>query len=210
MESPGSSARVIQETPNSQTPDSHSDQSSVSYKDWKQSSPQTAHSPLPRGNYRCRRGALFSRCCDPTTNVGSLPCLAGAIDFSTPAQSLSAWPSASALQTPPMPSAECFNETPPQSVMPPNWQAAHEDIGSFTPTGHGAHPHQALFTDRPPVSHQLYRNLSALKHLPSLSSNLSAPCLTAIPAAPTGVQSASASVGGCNLCKCICRTRRHT
>ncbi|CAL5226155.1 g8978 [Coccomyxa viridis] len=102
MDSPGSSARVIQETPNS-----HSDQSSVSYKDWKQASPQRAHSPLPRG----------------------------AIDFSTPAQSLSAWPATGALLTPPMPLAECFDETPPQPDMPPNWQAAHAEIGSFAPLG---------------------------------------------------------------------------
>ena len=130
MESPGSSARVIQETPNS-----HSDQSSVSYKDWKQSSPVTAHSPLPRGTYRCRRGALYLHCFCPLHERELILHLTGAIDFSTPAQSLSAWPSANALQTPPMPSAECFNETPPQSDMPLNWQAAHEDIGSFTPLG---------------------------------------------------------------------------
>lgn len=46
MESPDSSARVIQETPNSL-----SDQSSVSYKDWKRSSQPKDSSPaLPRGN----------------------------------------------------------------------------------------------------------------------------------------------------------------
>ena len=50
MESPGSnseqgsSARVIQETPNS-----HSDQSSVSYKDWKRPDRSVQSSSLPRG-----------------------------------------------------------------------------------------------------------------------------------------------------------------
>ena len=50
MESPGSnseqgsSARVIQETPNS-----HSDRSSVSYKDWKRPDGSVQSSSLPRG-----------------------------------------------------------------------------------------------------------------------------------------------------------------
>ena len=57
MESPGSnseqgsSARVIQETPNS-----HSDQSSVSYKDWKRPDRSVQSSSLPRGvsTVRCK------------------------------------------------------------------------------------------------------------------------------------------------------------
>lgn len=146
MESPGSnsaqgsSARVIQETPNSQ-----SDQSSVSYKDWKKPSHSIDNSPLPRGTHCllqaraqfCTNRAAILSFSDTVYLRYCLCCSTGAISFSTPAQSLSALPGTmtDVWQTPPMPSAECFNETPPHSDMPPNWQAAHADIGSFTPHG---------------------------------------------------------------------------
>ncbi len=146
MESPGSnseqgsSARVIQETPNS-----HSDQSSVSYKDWKRPDRSVQSSSLPRGVSTVRCKMALKLCYrTPGRLVTSrekhlllLSTPAGAIHFSTPAQSLSALPgtATNSWQTPPMPSAECFDETPPQSDMPANWQSAHEEIGIFTPIG---------------------------------------------------------------------------